>query len=374
MNWLKENWFKLGTLGGLFISFLFFWVISPSPANSYGECDQYGIFAMYDILSDSCKCMSGYVFDKDIFGNTTCKSGNSVCTEKYGYGAEYDSLSKSCECSYGYVFADKYGQTQCVSRDQACRDQLGYNSKYNTLHNKCECSYGYVIDGGKCTDADTVCRNKHGYHSNYDSLDNSCECDSGYTFDDANQCVEKQNNVYFLLKELDTNEKRAIIKSDYDYRYYLINYGIGCYPSSFKRYLNGRIVVNLGTDFYVDTWDKIVLQNESEVCDITRVERAYSDTTLYPEEEDIFFIPNPVPIPTPTVPKVNPPTSVPKTIEPIESKKIQSIIQKASSSSAEISTTSVVNETDIKAESSNSGTLNERWYKRFFKKFFWFFY
>ena len=269
-------------------------------AYAYGECSEYGIWATYDYLSGGCKCMSGYVFGKDFLGQTTCVSGDSVCHDKYGYNSRYDSLSSSCECSYGYVFGkDSIGRTQCVSPDSICTDQLGYNARYNSLYDKCECRSGYVISGGRCTDGDTVCHAKHGLYSSYDDLSNSCECDSGYTFNDSNQCVEKQNNVYFTLKELDTDERKAIIKSDYDYRYYLISYNSGCCSSSFRRYLNHQIVVNLGTDFDLDTWDKIVLQDDNEVCDITRVERADSGTTLEPEEEESFYF---IPEPSVTVP------------------------------------------------------------------------
>src|SRR4051812_8777456 len=88
--------------------FLFVFVLSFSvfahDVKAYGECDQYGLFSMYDSLSDSCKCMSGYVFGEDILGQTQCISGLSACFDKYGYSSTYDSLSKSCTCSPGYTF------------------------------------------------------------------------------------------------------------------------------------------------------------------------------------------------------------------------------------------------------------------------------
>ncbi|MDP1706316.1 MAG: SH3 domain-containing protein [bacterium] len=279
---------------------------------AYGDCSEYGFMATYDYLSGGCKCMSGYVFGKDFLGQTTCVSGSSVCYDEYGYGSEYDSLSASCKCSYGYVFGkDSIGQTSCISEDQACKNQYGYNAK-SSYGGQCECSYGYVISGGQCTYGNTLCHSKHGLYSSYDDLSKSCECDSGYTFNDSNQCVEKQNNVYFTLKELDTDERRAIIKSDYDYRYYLISYNSGCYSSSFRRHLNHQIVVNLGTDFDLDTWDKIVLQDDNEVCDITQVERVDSNTTLEPEEERTFYFIPKSPIIVPPRPTESLTTPVPK--------------------------------------------------------------
>jgi hypothetical protein len=102
--------------------------------------------------------------------------------------------------------------------------------------------------------------------------------------------VEKQNNVYFNLKELDTDNKKAIIQSSYDLSYYLIGYGYGCYSSSFSRYLNQKIVLNLGTDFSLDRWDKIVLQNDNEVCDITSVERTDSSASLIKKDTSLYSL------------------------------------------------------------------------------------
>lgn len=250
---------------------------------AYGECDQYGSMAMYDGFG-SCKCMSGYIFGKNFLGESYCVSGSSFCSDKYGYGSKYDSFSGSCECSYGYVFGkDSIGRTQCITKNKSCQNQYGYNSS-STYGDKCECNYGYAFDdNNKCEDGDTICSRKHGMYSSYNDSGNKCECDEGYTFDDSSQCVKKQNNVYFTLKELDTDSRKALIKSDYDYSYYSITYNSGCYASSFKRYLNHQIVVNLGTDFSLDTWDKIVLQDDDETCDITHKEKVDSTFSL---EED----------------------------------------------------------------------------------------
>src|SRR3989344_2770051 len=306
MKWIKENWFVVCTCFVIYLAFFL-----PSNSQAYGECSDYGIWATYDYLSGNCKCMSGYVFGKDIFGETTCVYGNTVCHDKYGYNSRYNSTSNSCECSYGYLFGkDSIGRTQCISEDQSCKDQYGYNAR-STYGGKCECSYGYVISGGKCTNGDILCRSRHGLYSSYNDSGNTCECDSGYTLNDSSQCVKKQNNVYFTLKELDTDARKAIIKSDYDYRYYLISYNSGCYSSSFRRYLNQRIVLNLGTDFDLDKWDKIVLQDDNETCDITSRERVDSNFS-FKEEDDIYvpvYMPTPYSTPQSTkilIPKLQP--------------------------------------------------------------------
>lgn len=362
MSCLKENYFKI-VLGVLFTSFLLLLYLSifTNQSNAqYDPCSEYGIFAYEEF--GYCKCMSGYVFGKDFLGNDQCVSADQICKDKYGYNSKYSSLNSACECSYGYVFGkDSIGRTQCVSPDSICEDRLGFNSKYNSLSDTCECSYGYVISGGQCVYGNSHCRAEHGLYSSYDNLTNSCECDSEYTFDDDYQCVKKQNNVYFTLKELDTDKKQAIIRSDYDYSYYLINYGSGCYASSFKRYVMGQIVVNLGTDHSLDIWDKIVLQDDNEVCDITRAQRADSSTTIYEEEIDYgggyYTLPSDSPIQpkiTPAVPKPSEPTSVVETV----------IIKEESEPQDKTATNfEIIN-------SSIQETKKESWFKRFWKLIF----
>jgi hypothetical protein len=229
-----------------------------------------------------CKCMSGYAFDTDYLGNKTCKSLSSICSDKLGFGA-----------------------------------------RYNSLYDTCECGYGDVIDGGRCTSGDLVCHREHGFHSDYNSSSESCECDSGYTFDDDGECVEKQNNVYFTLLDVDTENNLAIIKSDYDGSQYLVEYGYGCYSFSIERYMGYQLVVNLGTDFYVDMFDKIVLQDDDEVCDITDVERTYEDSFPEPEEKKYYYQYYP------TIPAYTAPTQVySEPEEAIEEPEIEAAVEK----------------------------------------------
>lgn len=287
----------------------------------YGSgCEQYGSMAY--LSGGYCKCLSGYVFDTSLTGSKYCTSASSVCYNKYGYGSQYDSLSDSCECSYGYVFGkDSLGQTSCITESQACENQFGYHAR-STYGGKCECSYGYVFSGGQCVDGDSVCHDKHGYHSSYDDSSNSCECDSGYTLNDSNQCVEKQNNVYFKLLDVDTDNRQAIIKSEYDSSKYLITYSYGCYASSINRYVNHDLVVNLGTDFYLDTYDTIVLQDDDETCDITRKERTYDDSLVPPEDTTTYYVP-----PSVTVkPTYTPPAQITAPVAPVkDSPVVQSV-------------------------------------------------
>lgn len=89
------------------------------------------------------------------------------------------------------------------------------------------------------------------------------------------------------LLDLNTETREALIKSEYDSSTYLVEYGLGCYDSSFGQYLNKNIVVNLGTDYSVDRWDTIVLQDHGATCDIKREERSWysSFEEIYPEED-----------------------------------------------------------------------------------------
>ena len=255
---------------------------------------KYGYGSTYDYLSNSCKCRSSYVWGTDILGKRKCVSGNQECHNQFGYGSTYDSLSGKCKCSYGYVWGTNIlGKDECVSESQYCHDKYGYNSKYNSLSDRCECKSGYELtiktygSGLECKS----CFSKYGLHSSYNYLSKKCECDNGYTLNNNNQCVKKQNNVYFILKEVDTNKRKAIIKSEYSYQHYLITYGYGCYSFSIERYINNKIVVNLGTDLDLDMFDEIVLHDDNETCDILSVKKVSSSFSLIPEE-DIYILYN----------------------------------------------------------------------------------
>jgi hypothetical protein len=304
-------------------------LITPlSPVASNG-CSQYGTFAVEDYLTGRCKCMNGYIMTERI-GGSYCKSGNDICHEKHGFSSKYNSLNESCECFYGYFMGrdsigregqciscsetlgsysrydsisgtcecydgyvlgkDSIGRIRCVSLDSKCADRLGYDAKYDLVSGMCNCRSGYMIKDGKCTYGSTWCHLNQGYYSTYNESKKACECLIGYTLDSSHKCAEKQNNVYFLLKEVDTGDKSAIIVSDYDHRYYLITYGIGCYGSSFERYLGKKLVINLGTDYSVDVSDKIVLQADDETCSIMSKEAASSSSTLI--KEDLPSVPS----------------------------------------------------------------------------------
>jgi len=226
-------------------------VFIPNNLRAYGECDQYGMWSMYNSYSNTCSCMVGYSFGKNFLG-----------------------------------------ETYCVSDDEICRNQLGSNSRA-TYGGDCECSYGYVIDSsGRCSSGNSVCMLKLGLNSSYDSVSNSCECDDGYTLDDSGECVEKQNNAYFKVLDIHVDTKEALVKSEYDYSKYLIEYGYGCLDTSFERYVGKDIVVNLGTDYLVDRYDKIVLQNHDQVCDIKNRSKVYYDSfeEIYPStQEETYY-------------------------------------------------------------------------------------
>jgi hypothetical protein len=248
-------------------------LVSGITTEAYGGCSQYGTFAMEN-YAGNCKCMSGYVFDKNFLGEDYCVSGDSVCSDKLGYGSDYNSSTGSCECSYGYVLGkDSIGRTKCISDNDACQNQLGFNSR-STYGDKCECSYGYVIgDSRKCENADSFCSDKYGYYSSYDSLSNTCECDDGYTLKNG-ECKEKNNSAYYNILAVNENDNLIIVESEYDYNNYEINYSYGCYDWYFNS--GDRIVINMGTDFSIDFGDKLVIG--SNVCDVSSSSLTFDDS------------------------------------------------------------------------------------------------
>jgi hypothetical protein len=273
-------------LGLLVVSFLFF--LSPSVTLGYGECSHYGSMSIYNSWNGTCKCMSGYTFDKNIFGETTCVSMNTYCRNKYGFHAGASLLGNSCECSYGYVFGtDSFGNESCVNADYLCRDKHGYNSKYNNSKNTCECKSGTVFR--KKTYSNELecvsCTTKHGIYAQYNYLTNKCECKSGYTLDDDNWCVEKSNSAYFFLKELNENNNEAIVCSNYNLQCYRIEYSMfGCSDWIIDDYVEDDVVINMGKDFDVDggifSGDYLVLHDDDTNCKILESEKVDDDFQL----------------------------------------------------------------------------------------------
>lgn len=275
----------------LFLISLIFLV--PKESQAIG-CLEYGM--AYQDLNGYCRCYSGYVMRNNaggLFGGLYCVSYDTACKEDYGSGATSDS-SGSCKCRFGYVWGqDSLGRTKCIDGNQSCINQYGYNSSYDSLSNTCECRSGYVFANKKygagleCQS----CTSLYGSYSSYNRTTKNCECDSGYTLNEQKQCVKKQNNVYFYLKELDTNKNQAIIQSVFDNQDYLIEYRFGCFSFTFEGYVNKLIVVNLGTDFSLDMNDKIVLQDDNEVCEISSTTTVDSSFVLNKKTSNILSIP-----------------------------------------------------------------------------------
>jgi hypothetical protein len=220
-----------------------------------------------------CECMNGYVWGENIVGEPECISGSRACKDQYGYNSRYDSFSGQCECRSGYAFEENsIGQKECTSLNSICSDRLGYGGDYDSISDSCTCRSGYELskthgDGYTCE----RCSTKYGINSSYNYLNEKCECDDGYTLKDG-KCEKKQNNVYFYLHDLDTVKEEALVESLHTEEKYIIEYSYGCYDWSFEDYEGELIVINLGTDYDLDTWDTVVLQEDNETCDISNVE------------------------------------------------------------------------------------------------------
>ncbi|MCB9818951.1 hypothetical protein H6788_02100 [Candidatus Nomurabacteria bacterium] len=364
-------------LFGTTIVFGGFLLLTHDAQAQYGSsCSDYGIMAYES--GGYCKCMSGYVMGEGVLGNSYCISETQACQDQYGFNARAN-YSGGCECGYGYVFGKNYsGQTQCVSGDSACHDEYGIMSRYDSLSDTCECSYGYIFDTNmfgdqQCTNANQVCRSDHGYRSSYDSLSNKCECDSGYTFDDDYQCVEKQNNVYFKLLDINPeNDKELLIKSDYDYSKYIVRVGVGCLSTSIERYRGKNLVVNLGTDYSVDTFDTVVLQDHSQTCSIMHKEKTYDDSFPEPEEEEdysYYFQSTQTYTPPQTTPKQ---ATVEQEVQTDETLK-EEVPRGEQEMIDEVETTEVSTSSDTDTNQEDLGVVKESFFKKiisFFKSWF----
>jgi hypothetical protein len=244
----------------------------------------YGTYSQYDYTSNSCKCINGSLWGKSYSGGLYCIEGSTYCSLNYGAGSQYDLNSNSCKCAIGYIVQqDTFGNSSCVSGTTACWNKYGINSQFDYTSGRCICISGYIFSNdssgnSKCLDVNSVCQNKFGLNSKYNPETAKCECNSGYIFNSANQCVGN----YFKLIEIDTTNKKVIIKSDADGAYYAVEYGLGCYDSSFSQYLNKDVAVDFGIGIDLAIGDKIILQNDNETCEIKSGAKVESTFTLSP--------------------------------------------------------------------------------------------
>ncbi len=256
--------------------FLFFfvfssWLFGLVSASCYTD---YGVYAR-DNYNWTCSCMQWYHFENKYWFWTQCVQ-DPTCYDLYGIWSK-DNYNWTCSCRDWYVWwVDVLWNKKCVDANQSCRDQYWWWSE-SAWWWMCKCSSSYtwstdILWNKQCV----TCSTKYGLHSSYDYLLSSCTCDKWYTLWKDGQCVEKQNNVYFLLKELDTDNNQAILYADY--KTYLVGYWVGCL--SIWKYENKLIVVNLWTDFTLDTRDTLVLPDDDQTCSITSKELVDDTYTL----------------------------------------------------------------------------------------------
>jgi hypothetical protein len=142
-----------------------------------------------------CECSSGYVFQKNIFGDKKCVSRDTYCENKYGYGASYNSLDEVCKCGYGKVFQKKIfeDKLECVS----CYTKYGLHAEYNSSTKGCQCEDGYIAkdkvygDGQECVKIeeeetktnttkdpvlDKICKSLYGDLSFWGTASKRCLC------------------------------------------------------------------------------------------------------------------------------------------------------------------------------------------------------
>ena len=271
-------------IGYTLVSIFGFLLFSVNTSFAYTSCmTEYGIGAT-SALGGGCKCSSGHIWGTDALGEKKCVDADDYCQDKLGYNSSFDSLSNSCECDSGYFIKDDISGSECVAAEQICRDKFGLFAEYDSYSDKCSCSSGYELTKSATGYTCESCSSKYGYNSSYNYGLEQCECDDGYTLEDG-ECVEKEHSVYFNLEELDEDNDLAILESEYSNGRYLVEYGLGCMMIGY--YIGDKIVVNLGTDYEIDTWeDYIVLQDDDETCDILDFDEVSSNYTFKEKEEN----------------------------------------------------------------------------------------
>lgn len=212
--------------------------ISLIATQNYSYAYKYcGIGETYDSLTDSCKCMYGYVrtytgcISEDrackntygygaktnylgscecssgyIMSNGRCELGVTYCSTKYGLHSNFDFLNQSCDCSPGYVF--NTNGNRCISLDESCAEEYGYGSEsdsitYNSYSGlDCRCKNGYLWNSTQtqCIDANQRCREILGWNASYDTLSNKCECNDSYVYlEGINTCVSEEEYCEDLI-------------------------------------------------------------------------------------------------------------------------------------------------------------------------------
>lgn len=256
------------SLFSLFLLIWLFWFVS---ASCYTD---FGIYAT-DNYNWTCSCMKWYHFENKYWLWTQCVQ-DPTCYDLYGIWAK-DNYNWTCSCRDWYTWwVDVLWNKKCIDADQSCRDDF-WRWAESAWWWMCKCSSSYTWSTDIFWDKQCVtCTTKYWLHSSYDYLLSSCTCDKWYTLWKDGQCVEKQNNVYFLLKDLDTDNNQIIIYANY--KTYLVDYWLGCL--SIWKYENKLLVVNLWTDFTLDRRDTIVLPNDDQTCSITSKELVDDSYTL----------------------------------------------------------------------------------------------
>ncbi|MFA5916964.1 MAG: hypothetical protein WC850_01865 [Candidatus Gracilibacteria bacterium] len=111
----------------------------------------------------------------------------------------------------------------------------------------------------------------------------TCGYKEGYIFKDG-KCVEKANSTYFYLSEFNEDKNKVIVISYYDKKNYLLNLKYTSSLYKVENFIGKSIVINMGTDFSIDKYDKFILNNQDTttdiVIDILSVEKVDNDYTL----------------------------------------------------------------------------------------------
>lgn len=255
--------------------------------NAYWETCywKYGFWATSD-FNGNCYCKDWYHFEKQsITWNLKCVEDPS-CSDTYWMWSR-ENYNWKCECyTWYYFWKDMFWKTQCIKKP-TCSDTFGYWAKENYSW-KCECKYWYTWWDKNwkdyCVDWDNLCTDKYWYNTSFNDNTKSCECKDWYTLKDW-ECEEKHNSAYFFLVEYSDDTKETIVKSFTTQQTYLLKLRYTTWLYKAKKFVNKKIVINMGTDWDIDKYDKFILNDDTiyfyeVVTDIISVKKVDDNYTL----------------------------------------------------------------------------------------------
>lgn len=253
--------------------FIFLWIILSfifsTNQTLWYWCSEYWTFA-YESSPWYCSCMSWYKMD-NLLWNKYCVSNATYCYDNYWFNSKYSYSQNTCVCrDWYYPWTNTFWDTTCI-KEPSCSDTYGLMA-FENLNWTCSCRSWYVfwkdvLWNKSCVNWNNFCTDTQGLYSSYSYISKTCECDNWYTLKDW-KCEEKHNSAYFYLSEYDDNEYKALVISYTTKNKYLLELKYTSWLYKAESFVWKDIVINMWTDFYIDKYDKFILNNQAKTTDI----------------------------------------------------------------------------------------------------------